>query len=196
MQITLGVIIVSTVEDYMSTKLVICDLQSSIFELAKVMVNSNVSSVAIIEEKGGGGEEQQVQDDKRVVVGILTERDIIKSIARGGRLDDITAGSVMSTSPILSVRKGQPIEEAALLMIRNKVRHLLVEDPDNKSTTGIITTTDLARYLQKRMKEGSIVTASVGEESKEQQRKEQDKQEQSSPVSSERLLSEVWELYF
>lgn len=196
MQITLGVIIVSTVEDYMSTKLVICDLQSSIFELAKVMVNSNVSSVAIIEEKGGGGEEQQVQDDKRVVVGILTERDIIKSIARGGRLDDITAGSVMSTSPILSVRKGQPIEEAALLMIRNKVRHLLVEDPDNKSTTGIITTTDLARYLQKRMKEDSIVTASVGEESKEQQRKEQDKQEQSSPVSSERLLSEVWELYF
>lgn len=196
MQITLGVIIVSTVEDYMSTKLVICDLQSSIFELAKVMVNSNVSSVAIIEEKGGGGEEQQVQDDKRVVVGILTERDIIKSIARGGRLDDITAGSVMSTSPILSVRKGQPIEEAALLMIRNKVRHLLVEDPDNKSTTGIITTTDLARYLQKRMKEDSIVTASVGEESKEQQRKGQDKQEQSSPVSSERLLSEVWELYF
>lgn len=198
MQITLGVIIVSTVEDYMSTKLVICDLQSSIFELAKVMVNSNVSSVAIIEEKGGGGEQQQqqVRDDKRVVVGILTERDIIKSIARGGRLDDITAGSVMSTSPILSVRKGQPIEEAALLMIRNKVRHLLVEDPDNKSTTGIITTTDLARYLQKRMKEDSIVTASVGEESKEQQRKGQDKQEQSSPVSSERLLSEVWELYF
>ena len=197
MQITLGVIIVSTVEDYMSTKLVICDLQSSIFELAKVMVNSNVSSVAIIEEKGRGGEQQQqVRDDKRVVVGILTERDIIKSIARGGRLDDITAGSVMSTSPILSVRKGQPIEEAALLMIRNKVRHLLVEDPDNKSTTGIITTTDLARYLQKRMKEDSIVTASVGEESKEQQRKGQDKQEQSSPVSSERLLSEVWELYF
>ena len=196
MQITLGVIIVSTVEDYMSTKLVICDLQSSIFELAKVMVNSNVSSVAIIEEKGGGGEEQQVQDDKRVVVGILTERDIIKSIARGGRLDDITAGSVMSTYPILSVKKDQPIEEAALLMIRNKVRHLLVEDPDNKSTTGIITTTDLARYLQKRMKEDSIVTASVGEESKEQQRKGQDKQEQSSPVSSEILLSEVWELYF
>jgi CBS domain-containing protein len=187
---------VSTVEDYMSTKLVICDLQSSIFELAKVMVDSNVSSVAIIEEKGGEGEEQ-VQDDKRVVVGILTERDIIRGIAKGGRLDNITVGSMMSTSPILSVRKGQPIEEAALLMIRNKVRHLLVEDSDNNnSTTGIITTTDLARYLQKRMKEDSIVTASVGEESKEQQREGQDKQEQSSHVSSEGLLSEVWELYF
>lgn len=168
-------------------------LQSSIFELAKVMVDSNVSSVAIIEEK----EEREEQDAKRVVVGILTERDIIRSIAKGGRLDDITAGSMMSTSPILSVRKGQPIEEAALLMIRNKVRHLLVEDPDNSnSPTGIITTTDLARYLQKRMKEDTIVAASVGEENKEQQREGQDKQEQSSPISSERLLSEVWELYF
>jgi len=185
---------VSTVEDYMSTKLVICDLQSSIFELAKVMVGSNVSSVAVTEEKG---EEQQLRDDTRVV-GILTERDIIRSIAKGGHLDDITAGSVMSSSPILSVRKGQSIEEAALLMIRNKVRHLLVEDPvNNNNVMGIITTTDLARYLQKRMKEDSIVAASVGEEEdKEQQREGQDKQEQSFPVSSERLLSEVWELYF
>jgi CBS domain-containing protein len=191
---------VSTVEDYMSTKLVICDLQSSIFELAKIIVGSNVSSVAVTEEKGGEEQQQQLRDDSRVVVGILTERDIIRSIAKGGRLDAITAGSVMSSSPILSVRKGQSIEEAALLMIRNKVRHLLVEDPDNNnSVIGIITTTDLARYLQKRMKgdNNSMVTASVGEEEdKEQQREGQDKQEQSSTIPSERLLSEVWELYF
>lgn len=181
----------STVEDYMNTRMVTRNLQSSIFELAKVMVESSVSSVAIIEEKG---EQQQLQDDKRVV-GILTERDIIKSIAKGGRLDDITAGSVMSSSPILFVRKSQSIEEAALLMIRKKVRHLLVEDPDNKSVIGIITTTDLARYLQKRMKENSVFTVSVGDDNKEQ-REIQDQQEESSPVPTERLLSEVWELYF
>jgi len=184
----------SAVEDYMSARLVTRDLQSSIFELAKVMVDSNVSSVAIIEAKGGE-EQKQLQENKRVV-GILTERDIIKSIAKGGgRLYDITASSVMSSSPILSVRKGQSIEEAALLMIRNKVRHLLVEDSDNKSVIGIITTTDLARYLQKRMKEESLVIESVGQENKEQ-REVQDKREESSDVSTERLLSEVWELYF
>ena len=39
-------------------------------------------------------------------------------------------------------------------MIRNKVRHLLVEDPDARNVViGIISTTDLARYLKKRMKE-------------------------------------------
>jgi signal-transduction protein with cAMP-binding, CBS, and nucleotidyltransferase domain len=73
-------------------------------------------------------------------------------------------------------------------MIRNKVRHLLVEDPaaHNRAIIGIITTTDLARYLKKRMKETSITAAS----------REDEKEEQQQQSSSELLLSEVWELYF
>lgn len=179
----------SSVEDYMSTRLVIRGLKSSVFELAKVMVDSNVSSVAIMEQEDA----EQQQSNKRVI-GILTERDIIKSIAKGVPLDDITAGSSMSSSPLLSVRKDQSIEEAALLMIKNRVRHLLIEDPDQQnSVIGIITTTDLARYLRKRMKESTIAAAAT-EANKEQTG--QEIQEQSSPVSSDRLLSEAWELYF
>lgn len=178
----------SSVEDYMSTRLVIRGLKSSVFELAKVMVDSNVSSVAIMEQEDA----EQQQGNKRVI-GILTERDIIKSIAKGVPLDDITAGSSMSSSPLLSVRKDQSIEEAALLMIKNRVRHLLIEDPDQNSIIGIITTTDLARYLRKRMKESTIAAAAT-EANKEQIG--QERQEQSSPVSSDRLLSEAWELYF
>lgn len=178
----------SSVEDYMSTRLVIRGLKSSAFELAKVMVDSNVSSVAIMEQEDA----EQQQGNKRVI-GILTERDIIKSIAKGVPLDDITAGSSMSSSPLLSVRKDQSIEEAALLMIKNRVRHLLIEDPDQNSIIGIITTTDLARYLRKRMKESTIAAAAT-EANKEQIG--QETQEQSSPVSSDRLLSEAWELYF
>jgi CBS domain-containing protein len=86
------------------------------------------------------------------------------------------------SSPILSIRKGQPIEEAALLMIRNKVRHLLVEEPARNVVIGIITTTDLARYLKKRMRQA---TTADREDEKEQQ-----------PSSSQLLLSEAWELYF
>lgn len=178
----------SSVEDYMSTRLVIRGLKSSVFELAKVMVDSNVSSVAIMEQEDA----EQQQSNKRVI-GILTERDIIKSIAKGVPLDDITAGSSMSSSPLLSVRKDQSIEEAALLMIKNRVRHLLIEDPDQNSIIGIITTTDLARYLRRRMKESTIAAAAT-EANKEQIG--QETQEQSSPVSSDRLLSEAWELYF
>jgi CBS domain-containing protein len=185
----------SSVEDYMNTKMVMRDSKASVFELAKVMVDWGVSSVAITDEED--------QNNNKKVIGILTERDIVKSIAKGvppdGGGGGITAGSIMS-SPILSIRKGQPIEEAALLMIRNKVRHLLVEDPDARNVViGIISTTDLARYLKKRMKETTMTTTSsaVAREDEEKGGKEQ----QQPPLpqresSSELLLSEAWELYF
>jgi CBS domain-containing protein len=187
----------SSVEDYMNTKMVMRDSKASVFELAKVMVDWGVSSVAITDE------EDQNNNNKKVI-GILTERDIVKSIAKGAPPDggggSITAGSIMS-SPILSIRKGQPIEEAALLMIRNKVRHLLVEDPDARNVViGIISTTDLARYLKKRMKQATITTSSaVAREDEGKKEKEQQQQQQPLPQresSSEVLLSEAWELYF
>ena len=153
-----------SLEDYMNTRMVRRDSKASVLEVAKAMVDWNISSVAITDD-----------EESKKVVGILTERDIVKSIAKGVPPDGITAGSLMS-SPILSIRNDQPIEEAALLMIRNKVRHLLVEDPARQRVIGIITTTDLARYLKQRMKETTA---------------REDEKEQSSE-----LLAEVWELYF
>ena len=164
----------------MNTKMVMRDSKASVFELAKVMVDWGVSSVAITDEED--------QNNNKKVIGILTERDIVKSIAKGAPPDggggSITAGSLMS-SPILSIRKDQPIEEAALLMIRNKVRHLLVEDPDARNVViGIISTTDLARYLKKRMKQATA------------DREDEKEEQQPSSSSSQMLLSEAWELYF
>jgi predicted transcriptional regulator len=168
----------------MNARMVMRDSKTSVLELAKVMVEWNVSSVAITDEE---------QNNKKVI-GILTERDIVKSIAKRTSPDAVTAGSVMS-SQILSIKKDQPIEEAALIMIRNKVRHLLVEDSSSPPPSahtggviiGIITATDLARYLKKRMKDTTFTstTAAAREEGKEQQ-----------SSSDQMLLSEAWELYF
>jgi malate dehydrogenase (oxaloacetate-decarboxylating) len=97
-----------SLEDYMNTRMVRRDSKASVLEVAKAMVDWNISSVAITDD-----------EESKKVVGILTERDIVKSIAKGVPPDGITAGSLMS-SPILSIRNDQPIEEAALLMIRNK----------------------------------------------------------------------------
>ena len=173
----------------MNTKMVMRDSKASVFELAKVMVDWGVSSVAITaDEEDQNNNNNNNNNNNKKVIGILTERDIVKSIAKGvppdGGGGGITAGSIMS-SPILSIRKGQPIEEAALLMIRNKVRHLLVEDPDARNVViGIISTTDLARYLKKRMKQATA------------DREDEKEGQQPSSSSSQVLLSEAWELYF
>lgn len=177
----------SSVQDYMNTRMVMRSSKSSVLELAKVMIDSDVSSVAITDE------EENNNNNNKKVIGILTERDIVKSIAEGASPNAIIAGSLIS-SPIISVRKDQPIEEAALVMIRNKVRHLLVEDSPSPPPpahnggviVGIITATDLARYLKKRMKETTVTTtAAAREDLKEQQ-----------SSSEQLLLSEAWELYF
>jgi len=157
----------SSVEDYANTQMVTRGSKASVLEAAKTMIDCSVSSVAITDE------------ESKNVIGILTERDIVKSIAKSVSPAEITAGSLMSTH-ILSIRSDQPIEEAALLMMRNEVRHLLVEDPTSKRVIGIITTTDLARYLKQRMKQTAGATS-----------ENEKKDEQSSE-----LLSEVWELYF
>src|ERR671932_2645253 len=122
------------VEDYVNKEMVTRNCKASILEVANAMVDRSISSVAITDQ------------ESKKVVGILTERDVIKSIAKGIPPDGITADSLMSSS-LLSIGSDQPIEEAARLMIRNKVRHLLVEDPSRIGVIGIITTTDLARYL-------------------------------------------------
>jgi CBS domain-containing protein len=178
----------SSVQDYMNTRMVMRSSKSSVLELAKVMIDSDVSSVAITDE------EENNNNNNKKVIGILTERDIVKSIVEGASPNAIIAGSLIS-SPIISVRKDQPIEEAALVMIRNKVRHLLVEDSPSPPPppahnggviVGIITATDLARYLKKRMKETTVTTtAAAREDLKEQQ-----------SSSEQLLLSEAWELYF
>jgi CBS domain-containing protein len=174
----------SSVEDYMNPRMVMRHSKASVLELAKLMVDWSISSVAITDE-----------ENNKKVIGILTERDIVKSIAKGVPPDGITAGSLMS-SPILSIGKEQPIEEAARLMIRNKVRHLLVEDPAtaaaHNKVIGIITTTDLARYLKKRMKETTIASAVRDDDEKAKEQQQPEQRESSSEV----LLSEAWELYF
>jgi predicted transcriptional regulator len=153
----------SSVGDYMNTGMVIRDSKATVMEVAKTMTQWNISSVAITDDRG------------TKVIGILTERDIVKSIARGVTSGRTTAGSLMST-PVVSVKSDMPIEQAARLMIREKVRHLLVEDAYHR-VTGIITTTDLARYLKQRMSTTKGTPASAAD-------------------SSDPLLSEVWELFF
>lgn len=149
------------VEDFMNTKMVSRGAKATVLEIAKTMAEWKVSSVAVTD------------DNNKKVLGILTERDIVKSIAEGVPPDHITAGSLMS-APLVSIRNDRPIGEAALLMIKNKVRHLLVEDACH-GVAGIITTTDLARYLKQELMSPTAST----------DRKE-----------SSELLSEVWELFF
>jgi signal-transduction protein with cAMP-binding, CBS, and nucleotidyltransferase domain len=58
----------------------------------------------------------------------------------------------MSTSPFITVDSTLPVEEAANVMIQNKVRHLLItHNNDITKIVGVITPTDFIGYLKENL---------------------------------------------
>jgi CBS domain-containing protein len=138
----------ATVADYMATRMITIGWKESVLDAAKSMIERNISSIAII-------------NDENRIIGIITERDVVKIVANGVPARGITAGSLMSY-PIVSIEKGSSIEDAARVMAQKKLRHLLVEDA-GKAIIGIITVTDLARYLKKNLAEEDLAASEVWE---------------------------------
>jgi len=135
------------VKDYMTSKMVTVNQDLSISDIANVMVNKNISSVALT-------------DERHRISGILTERDIVKAVAKGSVLKNSPASS-MKWPSLVSISDDAHIEDAAKLMAINGIRHLLVSDRLTQHIVGIITVTDLARYLKGTLGEDEIVASEV-----------------------------------
>ena len=128
------------VASVMSTKLTKINVDSSALEVAKMMSENNVSSVVLT-------------DDQGKIEGIVTERDLVRKICTNDALASKSPIISLATtfSSIVTIYKNSPIEKAAYMMLKNGVRHLAVaEDENTKNIIGIITTTDLAKYLKKK----------------------------------------------
>ena len=137
------------VEDYMTITTVTMNFRNSVLDIAKKMLAENISSIPIT-------------DDEGEIIGILTERDMIKIIANELPPSGISAMSLMSF-PTVKVKKKAPIEEAAKIMATKKLRHLIVEDTYGEDIVGIIRVSDLARYLKQKSKTGELPASEVWE---------------------------------
>ena len=81
--------------------------------------------------------------DEEKIVGIITERDILSKVEAKGKsgksvlVKDIMSEKVVTTEP------NENIDDAALLMSKNKIKKLPVID--NDKLVGIITSTDIIK---------------------------------------------------
>jgi len=78
------------------------------------------------------------------LVGILTERDILKAVATGTALEDTRISQVMSKD-LISVGPGTSLREAAKIMADRWIRHLPVLDAGK--LVGVLSQRDLAGVL-------------------------------------------------
>jgi CBS domain-containing protein len=123
----------------MTEKLETIEASLSAQEAAMKMSDRNVSSLVVI-------------DANSKTVGIITERDLVRKVcvhdasSRDTSVQDILSDALVTTDAISEVGV------AADIMIQNKVRHLLVvKDEDINKPLGIITPSDLARYLKENL---------------------------------------------
>ncbi|MDW7649878.1 MAG: DUF294 nucleotidyltransferase-like domain-containing protein [Bacillota bacterium] len=116
------------VADLMSSPPAICRPDDDITTVAKLMTTSGVSSLIVI-------------DEINRPLGIITEKDLVgKVLARGDFMKRLRASDIM-TARLLTVAPEAFYYEALLVMVRNKVKHLVVTD--NKKLLGIVTIRDL-----------------------------------------------------
>ncbi len=113
------------VRDHMSRSLLSVEPGDTVTEVAQRMVERNVGAVLVLD----GGR----------LVGIMTERDLMRAVARG--LDsDASVSQYMSRDPE-TIEPDDTTEHAAVLMIHGGFRHLPVVEGD--AVVGILSIRDL-----------------------------------------------------
>ena len=118
------------VKDLMNKNVITIDTDASIRDAILVMSDNDVGCVIV------------TKNDR--VVGILTERDIIRCLAKPAGYIDIDRNRVESvmTRYVISVTPNTKIEKAIQLMKTNKIKKLPVLN-DSSKLLGIITESDI-----------------------------------------------------
>ena len=117
------------VQRHMSSDLLTVDPAAPIVAVAQRMADRNVGAVLVTE-------------DGRLA-GIMTERDIMRAVARGLG-DDAVVGDCMTADPD-TIAPDDTIEHAAVLMIHGGYRHLPVVDGDD--VVGVLSIRDLVQVV-------------------------------------------------
>ena len=100
-------------------------------EAAKLLDERRIGAVVALD---GAGE----------IIGVLSERDIVRQVARhGGEALEMTVGSAM-TRAVITIRAEADVDEALQLMTDRRIRHLPVVR--NERLTGFVSIGDLVKW--------------------------------------------------
>ncbi|MFZ3137239.1 MAG: CBS domain-containing protein, partial [Thermodesulfovibrionales bacterium] len=102
-----------------------------ISDTVKVMGERNVSGVFVV-------------DDNNKLVGIFTERDIVRCVVKGISLENEVIENIMRTD-LITFDPSMVLSSAIAVALRKNIRHLPVVEEDK--IVGMITFRDLVSYL-------------------------------------------------
>ena len=92
---------------------------STVSEIADLMDLEDIGAVPIL-------------DESYFLLGIVSERDIVRKLVKNGRDSDLVTASDIMTKQIITVKKTSTLIEAMKLMKDNNIRHLPIIDEGKK----------------------------------------------------------------
>jgi CBS domain-containing protein len=125
---------VARISDVMSMRVVTVKPDDSVQVAIARMLEENVGSVAVCTQNE--------------LVGIFTERDVLRMAGEGSGFGDALVGDVMTRSPV-TVSPDDDVLAAARLMSERRIRHLPVVEMGN--VLGLVGIRDVMRTLVERV---------------------------------------------
>jgi len=107
------------------------DPSTPVIEAVKKMCERNVGSVLITDESGK-------------LVGIFTERDLLRLVAQGKSLNEPI--SKYMTTKLIVAKPDDAVPKVASIMIEKWIRHIPVVNEEGKPV-GVLSIRDVLRYL-------------------------------------------------
>lgn len=119
------------IKEFVNRKPVVLPVDSTIREVAQQMSLKNVGLVVLVDN-----------ERPRVPVGVVSERDVVRAVAKGEPLD--SSVKTIATTKLVTIGLEDDVGEAASKMLSNNVRHLIVLD-DSKRLVGVVSIRDIVR---------------------------------------------------
>jgi len=129
---------VSTVNEIASRKEIVtitADSGKTAYDVAVLMTRHGVDSIVVI-------------DKKRQPIGIITERDMLKHVCLKNMAPSRNKVEEIMSSPLITIMSYDSIDTASRIMIKNKIKRLIVLEPDNR-ITGLLSVFDITKHLAK-----------------------------------------------
>ncbi len=121
----------ASVAEVMNTSVLTVDPTASIGEAAEKMIEAGVGAVVVME-------------DMARIVGIVTERDLMRAVAQRARAAEARVRQWMTES-VITIEPETEIKDAAKMMFEKNFRHLPVVNKDGR-LLGIASLRRLSQY--------------------------------------------------
>jgi CBS domain-containing protein len=118
----------------MTKNIIIAEQDENMISISRIMSNKNIGSVVIVDDL-----------NSRKPIGIITERDVIRSIGMLQPHQLVVPVREHMSHPLITLASNATISDAMKLMYEKKIRRIIILEHDKLA--GILTDKDILRYF-------------------------------------------------